>query len=310
MLNQKFKEVELTPINRFDASVEMKVARVLQARHFEDLNYPNKGQHQAFPSYTCMVQFAEQNECKRILEIGSGLSTAVWAGFAQRTGAEVCTIDADLSRMQSYIRGTRHEALVARHVNMIEGVTIDSEEFMDFYFGIPLTTYAGVEVAGLRAHIDSLRSSTCSIKRRYQIGKIAEKFNWSTRDLMTTETTLMLSRRLLDLFSCNGNFDNEVNYLRESEAAGKAGVISQLVGGSAAWDMVFFDSGELASMIEWQNLKKHIVVGGYAAFHDIYFPKSLKNIIPCAAILADSNWEMVFCDNSTRQGLFIARRLA
>ena len=294
---------------KFDNVAAMKNARAIQTQFFDDLNYPNRKQYLAFPSYTCMSSFAEQHDCKSILEIGAGLSTAVWANLAQRTDAEICTVDADISRMKMFIRGTRHEAMVSKHVDLIEGVTIHSNEFLDFYSGESRASYGGVEVADLRDHIDLFQSRNCSIKRWHRVNKIAGHRGWSARDLMTTESTMSLPRQLLDLFSSDRNFDNEISFLRDRESRGNAAIISSLIKKKTSWDLVFFDSGELASTIEWTKLKSGIVVGGFAAFHDIFFPKSIKNIIPCAAIMADRDWEIVFCDDSTKQGLLIAQRL-
>ena len=294
---------------KFDSVAVMEKARAAQKALFDDLNYPNKKQYLAFPSYTCMSSFAEQRGLKRILEIGSGLSTAVWARFAQQNDASICSIDGNLTRTRSFIRGTPHEAMVSKHVELIEGVSIHSDEFIDFYTGESQTSYGGVQVAALRDQINVFQSQNCSIKRRHKVTRVAGHRGWSARDLMTDESSLSLPRRLLDLFSSNGNFDNEIAFLRDAESRGVAGVIADLAEKESSWDLIFFDSGELASMIEWTKLKGNIAVGGFAAFHDIYFPKSMKNIIPCAAIMADPDWEVVFCDDSTKQGILIAERL-
>lgn len=294
---------------KFDSATVMRSARAAQKTVFQDLNYPNKKQYLAFPSYTCMSSFAEQNNCKNILEIGAGLSTAVWATLAEKTGAQVCTLDANLSRMRSYVRDTRYEALVAKHVELIEGVSVHCDEFVDFYSDNSRTSYGGIEIAAFRNHIDEFQSRNCSIKRRHKVSRIANHRGWSARDLMTTESSLSLSRRLRDLFSANGNFSNEISFMKDAEARGVAGRISELSQDQSPWDLIFFDSGELASMLEWTRLKNTIAVGGFAAFHDIFFPKSIKNIIPCAEIMADPDWDIVFCDDTTKQGLLIARRL-
>lgn len=293
----------------FNAAAAMHKARSQQKALFADLNYPNKKQYRAFPSYACMSDFAEQHGCKRILEIGAGLSTAVWASFAARNGASISSIDANFSRPRSYIRNTRHDALVSKHVEMIEGVSINSDEFVDFYTSDPVTSFAGIGITALREHINTFQNRNCSIKRWLKVNRIAGQVEWSARDLMTDASSLSFPRKLLDLFSSNGNFDDEVAFLRDAESRGVAGAIADLVQKGSSWDLVFFDSGELASMIEWPKLKTHIVVGGLAAFHDVFFPKSIKNIVCCAAVLADPDWELIFCDNSTKQGLLIAKRL-
>ncbi len=293
----------------FDNVAIMKNARVMQTQHFADLNYPNKKQFRAFPSYTCMVDFAEQRGCKTILEIGAGLSTAVWANFAKRTGADVCTLDASVARMQSYVRNTSHEETVSRYIKLIEGTTLNCDDLIAFYTDEPRQAYGGIDVASLLDHLHLFQNQNCSIKRWHKVNKIAGRWDWSASDLMTTDSSLVLPRQLLDVYSSGKNFKNEIAFLKNMDSQGKGGVIDKLLASDTSWDFIFFDSGELASMIEWPMLKDNIAIGGYAAFHDIFFPKSIKNIIPCAAVLADPDWEMVFCDDSTKQGLMIAQRL-
>jgi len=284
-------------------------AKAIQSRYYGKLKFQNKNQFLVFPTYICISNIAERQGCQRILEIGAGWSTAVWADFVQRTGAEVCSIDADFSRMRSYVRGTRHDANVSKHVELLEGTSIYSDDLLEFYSGVPRATYADAEASTFLNNIDEFRSSNCSFKRHYRICRMMAAWSWSARDLMSSGSSLFLRRKLVDLYSSNRNFDNEIAFLRNVESCGNAGILDELATDDGAWDMVFFDSGELASMIEWEKLKNKIAIGGISAFHDIYFPKSIKNIIPCAAVLADPNWEVLLCDDSTKQGLLVAQRL-
>jgi predicted O-methyltransferase YrrM len=281
----------------------------MQTQHYADLNYPNKKQYLAFPSYTCMVDFAERQGCKNILEIGAGLSTAVWADFAKRSGANVCTIDASVARMKSYVRNTGHEQTVSVYIDLVEGTTIHSEDLVDFFTGQPKTSYGGIDVAAFSNRLDLFRCQNCSTKRWHKVSRITGRWGWSAADLLTKDSALHLARPLLDLYSQATTFDDAVTFLKNMDEQGKGGMIDKLTANGDDWDFIFFDSGELASMVEWPILKDNIAIGGYAAFHDIYFPKSIKNIVPCAAVMADPDWEMVFCDDSTKQGLMIAQRL-
>ncbi len=299
--------LELT--TRFESIARMKDAKSIQSEFFADLNYPNKEQSSVFPSYACMASLAEQWGCERVLEIGSGSSTAVWATFAQRTGAEVCTIDADCGRLRSYIQNTRHDATVSTHVELIEGTTIGHRDFIDFYNGEPKPTFAGTAVTSCKEHLDLFQSKKCSIKRGYGARTIAGRWNWSASEVLTRGSSLHLPRQLLDMFSTKRNFDNEIAFMAAAESRGESGVINKLIAKGRSWDLIFFDSGELSSMIEWTMLKDRIEIGGFAAFHDILFPKSIKNIIPCAAVMADPDWDVVFLDDSSKQGLLIAKRL-
>ena len=292
-----------------DCASAMENAKAIQSQRYGKLNFRNKNQSLVFPSYICISNIAEQYACRRVLEIGSGWSTVVWADFVQRTGAEVCSIDADFSRLRSYVRGTRHDTNVSKHVELLEGTTIRSDDLIQFYLGKPRENYAGVAVSALLKHVDEFKNRNCSFKRYFRICQLMGTLSWSAQELMSQGSSLLLRRKLVDLYSSNRNFDDEVSFLKKAESRRKAGLLDTLSKEVALWDMVFFDSGELASMIEWEQLKDKIAVGGFAAFHDIYIPKSIKNIIPCASVNADPNWNVLLRDDSTKQGLLIAQRM-
>jgi len=302
-------ESRLALTEHFESIAAMRNAKAIRSRNFADLNYPNKKQFSVFPSYVCMANLAEQWGCKTVLEIGAGSSTTVWADFAKRTGASICTIDANPGRLNSYVRDTGHDETVSSHVEFIAGTTIGSRDLIDFYDRDPQPRFGGIAVAACMEYFDLFQHRNCSIRRWHGARRIAERWNWSASELLTRDSSLYFPRRLLDLYSSARNFENEIAFLDDVEARGKSGIIDKLVAAGKRWDLIFFDSGELSSMIEWTLLKDRINVGGFAAFHDIFFPKSIKNIVPCAAIMADPDWELVFLDESSPQGLMIAKRL-
>ena len=76
------------------------------------------------------------------------------------------------------------------------------------------------------------------------------------------------------------------------------------------FDAIFFDCGELSSMAEWIYLNEFIPIGGYALFHDIFYPKSIKNFLVATYIDISPCWDIVFLDSHTPQGGLIARRIS
>ncbi len=94
-------------------SDNIKAARSLQKSSYADLNYPNKKQYVAFPSYTCMSSFAEREGCKNILEIGTGLSTAMWASYG---GVEIASLRNHIDSFQSKNCSLRRRYKVKRAV--------------------------------------------------------------------------------------------------------------------------------------------------------------------------------------------------
>ena len=76
----------------------------------------------------------------------------------------------------------------------------------------------------------------------------------------------------------------------------------------AEFDAIFFDCGELSSMAEWIYFKELIPVGGYALFHDIFYPKSIKNFLVATYIDLSPCWDIVLLDSFTPQGGMIAKK--
>ena len=283
-------------------------AGVIQSLCYSDLNYTSTNRFVGFRSYVSMVNIAYHLGCTNVLEIGAGLSTAVWAHFAQRTGAQVCVIDMDFGSMKSFLGDSNHAALVKENVEFIEGATITADELLDFYT-VARETFGGVEVAAFADKLDLFKKLDCITLECQEVLAFAPRKKWSVRELIVNGSSLVFPRQLLDIFSSGKSFDNEMALLKNVESRGKAGVLDELIARGNQWDLVFFDSGELSSMLEWVKLKDKIAVGGVAAFHDIFFPKSFKNFIVCASVLADPDWKVVFIDDSTHQGLMIAQKL-
>jgi hypothetical protein len=211
--------------------------------------------------------------------------------------------------MESRVGSTDDDALVRKYVRFVKGTTISAGELIGFYSHEPKDSFEEVKVADLAEYLDLFRSRDCPDWRWQEVTRLAGRKRWSVRDLVVSEGKLAFSRQLLDLFSMDRDFDSEVAFLEDAESRGRAGILDELIAESDEWDLVFFDSGELSSMIEWLKVKDHIAVGGLAALHDIFFPKSIKNVVVCASIVADPNWKVVFVDDSTKQGLLVAQRL-
>jgi len=73
-------------------------------------------------------------------------------------------------------------------------------------------------------------------------------------------------------------------------------------------DFFFCDTGEYCGLAEWNIVKDAIVVGGYFAAHDIYYPKSIKCFQIAEQIEESDRW-VVMLKTESRQGLLIARKL-
>lgn len=273
---------------------------------YADLTYTSEKQRRAFLSYVKMVNIAWHHGCTRILELGAGLSTAVWSQLAARTRARVTSVDLDFTRMWEYVAGSRYADIVTQHVHTVTGATVTASELAAFYQASPMGSYAGVPSERI---VPQLRGFYRDHWRREEIETALGLSPRQLSEMCIVGEPIFFPPKLLDLFSGSGEFLQDVGDFHNATGNGKDGVLNELIESGETWDMVFFDCGEFSSMIEWAKIKDRIDVDGLVAFHDVFFPKSFKNFVACASVLADPDWELVFLDDSNSQGLMIAHRL-
>lgn len=291
---------------RFDAPVA-DVAEAIQALCYPRTPYGSNNIRRGHLSVIRLLNLAYHMGSRRVLEIGVGLSTVGWARFARATGACVSAVDMNVDRTRSIIEETGEWDVIRENVELIEAVTTDTQELVEFYTGGPMDTYAGMPTKEFMAELDLFKRERRSPRWR-AVCRLMGSESWQPSDILFRDGALFFPRELLDLFSVGTSFERDVDVLRTSQSAGMP-VLDRVVPADQMWDLVFFDSGELASALEWRKLKDRIVIGGIAAFHDIFFPASLKNCVVCASVCADEGWEVVYMDESTKQGLLIARRV-
>lgn len=249
--------------------------------------------------------YAHYFGCESVLEIGAGYSTAIWAEYAKRTGAEVTSVDANFELLERYLGDARQMRKVDEYVNMTEGVSVNPDEIRQFH-SEPQSEIGGVEVPSLSPYLDLFaRAEGAPYERVNLVNSIASTRNWTTDDLLVSDERLQFPEEYIKIRVEQKNIKGHVDALK---SAGATGTLDELVSTREGWDLIWFDSGEVSSLVEWVKLKDYINPGGLAAFHDIYFPKSMKNIVPCASILAEPEWEVLTIDDSTKQGLLIARK--
>jgi len=283
-----------------ESSLTGNAEEAIRALCYDGLRYRNDYYFQSFPIYQRLVNIAFHHGSQNILELGAGLSTALWARYANRTGAKITTVDADFTPMCSYIESPRLSAMIDRHVHLLKGVTIGSKQLSDFYT-LSHNTFGGVPASAIAETIETF-SRPAPHTRMEAVQQALGSTYWTLRDTFIGDgQTISFPPKLLDKLSPSGRFARDVAFLDEHPLAS--------IDANETWDLIFFDSGEYSSCVEWPTLKDRISIGGLAAFHDVFFPKSVKNFLPCAAILADPNWRVVLLDDSTIQGLLIAQRL-
>lgn len=280
----------------------------LEASSFDELTVDNERMRRNFRSYLEMGTFAHYAGCRRVLELGAGYSTLVWGQFAGKTGAEVTSIDADFNLFETHVGDSSYADSVDEHVDTLEGVTVDPQMLREFY-ATPRSTVAGVAVADLVDHLDRfVTADGCPTDSLDLVRQNAPTRNWSATDLLMVDGRFEVPRYLLDWHIHEYEEDGFERHLADLSSVDRTGIVRSLLETGRTWDFVWFDSGEPSSLLEWDLLASHVEPGGFAAFHDIFFPKSMKNFVAAASVVASPDWEVVFVDARTPQGLMVARR--
>lgn len=272
---------------------------------FDDLKISPKD-HEDFRTYLEICDFAHYHQCDSILEIGAGLSTAIWAEYGKENDADVTSIDADFDRFSRWITGTRHQQTIDEYVDQREGLSIESGDLREFY-GQSHTEFAGTPVGEIEAEIDRFaRATGCPASRIKAMNTIAGERNWSVSDIIIADGSLRFPKSFLD-FYVKGH-ETLDDLIETMENTPNTGIIDDLTEETDGWDLVWLDSGEVSSMVEWLKIKDHINSQGLVALHDVFFPKSMKNFVVAASLFSDPEWEVLLLDPSTKQGLLIAQR--
>jgi predicted O-methyltransferase YrrM len=283
------------------------MAETIRSVCYSDVVYRGELYRRSLPVYIEMVNLARHVGCQRILELGAGLSTGLWARYADQTGAEVTSVCSEFAPTRSYLAETPEAERLDRCVHCIEGFTVTADQMERFYNAGSQDSLAGISAEEIAAALRLFSSPVSSGRPNRRTDWLTREFGGSAMasDILISDKRLVFTPAVLDAYSEGLRYENELDMLRQAESHGRAGVLDDLPG---EWDFVFFDSGELSTIVEWTLLRDRVTPGGFVAFHDIYFPKSIKSCVACSAVVADPEWDVVFVDDTTPQGLLIARR--
>lgn len=290
---------------------EEPVAAAVRDRLFTDLAYPNDSHRRAFTTYATAASYAYHFHCRRIFEIGSGLSTAMWAQVAEGLDGSVTCVDIDFDRFRDRVADTDHADVVAERVEVVHGTGIDRTD-LEAFLDHPMDTYTGVAATDVVAHAQQFVRTTFDPKGFWRPGAVLERYgpDIDLAELLLRDGRLVVPTELAEHYANAGSVAGDLDYLSDAEAAGRGGIVRSLLADGREWDMVFLDSGELVSMVEWMLVRDCVAPGGLVVLHDVFFPKSLKNVVVAGAISASPDWDVLHVDETTIQGLMVARRVA
>ncbi|MFT4805608.1 MAG: hypothetical protein ACI9YE_002830 [Psychroserpens sp.] len=302
-MNNLFKEMRFYQLYNMDRIKKLFGAPL----YYNDLLYMAaksmafrfSGETDPFLQYMFMLNVLRQDKSmKKGLELGGGYSTLILSKLIIDNECQITSIDINPFKYKAIIPSARHRRYLFSLIDIVEDLTIDYESLVDFY-----KNQLPKEIA--KYDPDIFKKTLANYVNNYEgDGMYTDKgvdpigYLYPNGDFDINGTLLAE-----DVLSAEKDFYQQFDRVK------KNGVIDKALKDNTIYDFIFFDCGELSSLVEWFLLKDTIRKGGYAFFHDIYFPKSIKNFIAVSFVELSDEWEVVFCDKSTPQGMLVARKL-
>ncbi|MCA9401058.1 MAG: sulfotransferase [Candidatus Omnitrophica bacterium] len=277
--------------------------------YYGELSIPDRRQFEVFKQYMHYYHYVvHMPKLENILEIGAGYSTVLIGQLAELRKCNVYSIDVNADNLFKKIEHTRFYRNVKDNITFIERSSISKKVFNLIYDAPYLTDIGGVMPDQIKnqLHRFILCDKGYDLRKFDNICRSISNENESQLNLVEQfihDGKIFLPKKIIEQYI---EPDDEFDFFKKLKD--EDGVVETFYKEQRTFDVVFFDSGEFSSIPEWTILKKLIRPGGIAVFHDIYFPKSFKNFLVCATVCADKEWDIVYQDYSTPQGLLIARK--
>lgn len=285
-----------------------RIEETIQAVQYGDLTFPNEFYWTAFRQFLHLVTLAWYTRATNILELGAGISTVLFADYAERTDTSFYSVDTSFEQvLKICARDQKRLASVEQFTNFLYGSTV-SRQFVEDFYNTGHRLLCNVPIDQVLPATNHFIDRNIRHQRYAPLEKELNASNWDATRLLQHDGMLQFPRPLLDHFSEHTNFTSMLAFLDRWEQKKAGNLIQNEDLTKIDWDMILFDCGELTSLLEFQLLAPAVRPGGFAAFHDIFFPKSFKNFLVCAIITASPQWEIIHIDNSTIQGLLIAQK--
>lgn len=272
------------------------------------LRIPDDRQHDVFLQYKYFVAYLDGvDNLNRVLEMGSGYSTVLLSLLAEKKACEVYSVDISFNTVNKAINDTIFEPIVKKNIRFLQDATISADEFSDYYSQKFRQKIGNVGFRELKPYLDKFMVKLVDLRKWDKLSAILGHMPdvEELRHMFVTDEGITFPSEIIGIYRQHGDeFDMYNN--------GKPpvrGAIESLLKDGGNFDAVFFDCGEFSGLPEWEKLHSAIRPGGVAIFHDIYFPKSFKNFIICASVMADPKWKVEHIDKFTPQGMMIARKL-
>jgi hypothetical protein len=238
-------------------------------------------------TYMSMFDILRQRKFQgSFLELGGGFSTVIALNIFDSNKVFYTSVDVNPGKYIEIFNSKRDAVSFLNNINHIDLITVSLE---DVYFGIEM----------LRINLKSFDKEDLLVTMRKYVHE--NQLACMLCDLIHDK-----SDGLKRYFESHQNFIDDLIFYKMVENESDTFVKSMH---SQVYDAIFFDCGEISSMGEWAKLYDKIPKGGYALFHDIFHPKSIKNFLICVYLDLSPDWEILYSDKVSSQGGLVAVRV-
>lgn len=246
------------------------------------------GELDPFLTYVCLFDVLRQNRFEgELLELGGGYSTVLFKTMFASNQAKITSVDLNPTKYNRILNSVKNTQGFLASINSIKKPTVSLSE----------------AIAGLESLRVQLKEVPCEELRRVLANYVPDQLEEIVACIVASDGLPMR-----ELFSAHHGYEEDLHFYESNNYLEGKGYCSELRETGVELDAVFFDCGEVSSVGEWSLLSDQIRVGGYALFHDIFYPKSIKNFLVVALVELSSDWEVLYIDKLSRQGGMVARR--
>lgn len=278
-----------------------------------EFEFADSSQIDVFTQYIHLYNImASLSKLENVLEIGAGYSTVILALLARERNFRPHVIDYGFDRVLTAVSKTKFAGVVEDYVERHEGTSITGKTLTDFYQRMETgESFCGVPLQEVLRNARENFDVTLDARKVPKVAKVtlAHPSIEGIWQELVKSPFLIGTKKLLDVYSDQGDYKNEIQFLDGAKPGKEYGILNKLLDKCREFDAIFLDSGELAGNPEFEMVVNRIRIGGIIGLHDVFFPKSYKNFLPCGYLRSSPDWSVIHDDKSTRQGMFVAKRI-
>ena len=261
---------------------------------------------QTLMTFTSIFAFKEKPIT--VLEIGAGLSSIVISDLLYRRKDGSKLISYDYRGRSAFVENTRSLDLGDEGwldtLEIREEPSCSFDQLNDFYQSNN-STLGNMDQAQLLTGIESFVNWSLDDKKMSIIEKeigVDIKTTFKNELSVYLKDNGLFKSPLFKLFRHDGDEFETLKGMQSAEIFDTTLKKDDI-------DVVYLDSGEFSSNVEFNKLDKQLKAGSIIVAQDILFPKSIKSFLIGAFLVMASNWRLIWQDNTTPQGILIAIKI-